>query len=75
MEGGPTIGVSVEYAITDDGIATVHKSSGQLSAISPGNTVRFNIQLIFDNNLSTWPFCLLNLHAMVLKNFVYSSMV
>lgn len=38
MEGGPTIGVSVEYAITDDGIATVHKSSGQLSAISPGNT-------------------------------------
>lgn len=32
--------VYVEYASKDDGIAKIHKSSGRLSAISPGNTVR-----------------------------------
>lgn len=41
MEGGPTIGVSsIEYATKDNGIATIDKSSGRISAISPGNTVR-----------------------------------
>ncbi|XP_015576193.2 nuclear pore complex protein GP210 isoform X1 [Ricinus communis] len=38
VKGGPTIGVYVEYASLDDGIATVDRSSGQLSGISPGNT-------------------------------------
>ncbi|KAF4381614.1 hypothetical protein F8388_021242 [Cannabis sativa] len=39
VEGGPTIGVSsVEYTSNEDGIATIQKSSGRLSAISSGNT-------------------------------------
>ncbi|KAG8634965.1 hypothetical protein MANES_17G112100v8 [Manihot esculenta] len=38
VKGGPTIGVNVEYASLDDRIATIDRSSGQLSAISPGNT-------------------------------------
>ncbi|KAK4603548.1 hypothetical protein RGQ29_012174 [Quercus rubra] len=38
VEGGPTIGVYVEYASMDEGIATIQKSSGRLSANSPGNT-------------------------------------
>ncbi|XP_062106942.1 nuclear pore complex protein GP210 isoform X1 [Humulus lupulus] len=39
VEGGPTIGVSsVEYTSNEDGIATIQKSSGRLSAVSPGNT-------------------------------------
>ncbi|KAK9272744.1 hypothetical protein L1049_003121 [Liquidambar formosana] len=38
VKGGPTFGVFIEYASMDDGTATVDKSSGQLSAISPGNT-------------------------------------
>ncbi|KAL5860539.1 hypothetical protein ACOSQ4_001835 [Xanthoceras sorbifolium] len=38
LKGGPTIGIYVEYASMDDEIATIHKSSGQLFAISPGNT-------------------------------------
>ncbi|KAE8021482.1 hypothetical protein FH972_007367 [Carpinus fangiana] len=37
VEGGPTIGVYVEYASMDDGITTIQKSSGRLSANSPGN--------------------------------------
>jgi len=40
MKGGPTVGVYIQYASMDDGIATVDKSSGRLCAISPGNTVR-----------------------------------
>ncbi|KAF7130117.1 hypothetical protein RHSIM_Rhsim10G0015700 [Rhododendron simsii] len=38
VRGGPTIGAHVEYASMDDGTATIHKSSGRLSAVSPGNT-------------------------------------
>ncbi|KAF8399768.1 hypothetical protein HHK36_015638 [Tetracentron sinense] len=38
VKGGPTIGVFVEYVSLNDGTATIHKSSGRLSAISPGNT-------------------------------------
>ncbi|XP_050223905.1 nuclear pore complex protein GP210 [Mercurialis annua] len=38
VKGGPTIGVYVEYVSLDDGIATVDRFSGKLSAISPGNT-------------------------------------
>ncbi|KAJ4729295.1 nuclear pore complex protein [Melia azedarach] len=38
LKGGPTIGVYVDYTSMDDEIATVHRSSGQLFAISPGNT-------------------------------------
>lgn len=38
MKGGPTVGVYIQYASMDDGIATVDKSSGRLCAISPGNT-------------------------------------
>ncbi|KAK6256416.1 hypothetical protein SCA6_017721 [Theobroma cacao] len=38
MKGGPTIGAFVEYTSIDDGIATVHKTSGRLTATSPGNT-------------------------------------
>ncbi|KAK0591220.1 hypothetical protein LWI29_037217 [Acer saccharum] len=41
LKGGPTIGIYVEYASMEDKIATVHKSSGQLFAISPGNTTLF----------------------------------
>ncbi|PKI75128.1 hypothetical protein CRG98_004463, partial [Punica granatum] len=37
VSGGPTVGVHREYASSDNGIATVDKSSGRLSAISPGN--------------------------------------
>ncbi|KDP46416.1 hypothetical protein JCGZ_10256 [Jatropha curcas] len=38
VKGGPTIGVYVEFSSLDGGTATVDRSSGQLSAISPGNT-------------------------------------
>lgn len=38
VEGGPTIGAHVEYASMDDGIATIDKYTGRLSANSPGNT-------------------------------------
>lgn len=40
----------------DDEIATVHRSSGQLFAISPGNTVRYDAQ--FDLKCSPLPPCL-----------------
>ncbi|CAK9176162.1 unnamed protein product [Ilex paraguariensis] len=38
VRGGPTIGAHVEYASMDDESAKMNKSSGLLSAISPGNT-------------------------------------
>ncbi|KAA8548147.1 hypothetical protein F0562_004591 [Nyssa sinensis] len=38
VRGGPTIGSYVEYASMDDRTATIHKSLGRLSAVSPGNT-------------------------------------
>ncbi|KAK4782397.1 hypothetical protein SAY86_016499 [Trapa natans] len=38
VNGGPTVDVPVEYASSDNAIATIHKTSGRLSAISPGNT-------------------------------------
>ncbi|OMO59291.1 Bacterial Ig-like, group 2 [Corchorus capsularis] len=38
MKGGPTFGAFVEYTSIDDAIANVHKTSGRLTANSPGNT-------------------------------------
>ncbi|GAB2279011.1 hypothetical protein Dimus_013676 [Dionaea muscipula] len=38
VKGGPTVGVIVEYASTDDGTVAVESSTGQVSAVSPGNT-------------------------------------
>lgn len=38
VEGGPTIALNVEYASMDDGIATIQRGSGRLTANSPGNT-------------------------------------
>ncbi|XVF14043.1 hypothetical protein REPUB_Repub09cG0022600 [Reevesia pubescens] len=38
IKGGPTIGAFVEYTSINDAIATVHKTSGRLTATSPGNT-------------------------------------
>lgn len=38
LKGGPTIGVNVEYMSMDDEVATIDRSSGRLSASSPGNT-------------------------------------
>ncbi|XVE67869.1 hypothetical protein DITRI_Ditri09bG0022500 [Diplodiscus trichospermus] len=38
IKGGPTIGAFVEYTSIDDTIATVDKTSGRLTATSPGNT-------------------------------------
>ncbi|CAB4305668.1 unnamed protein product [Prunus armeniaca] len=38
VKGGPTVGVYVEYMSMNEEIATMHRSSGRLSAISPGNT-------------------------------------
>ncbi|XP_077228958.1 embryo defective 3012 isoform X2 [Tasmannia lanceolata] len=38
VEGGPRIGVVVEYGTVDNMIATIHRSSGKLSAVSTGNT-------------------------------------
>ncbi|XP_059670096.1 nuclear pore complex protein GP210 isoform X2 [Cornus florida] len=38
MRGGPTIGAHVVFASMDDSTATIHKSSGRLSAVSLGNT-------------------------------------
>ncbi|KAK8586935.1 hypothetical protein V6N12_021454 [Hibiscus sabdariffa] len=38
IKGGPTLGAFVEYVSTDDAIATVDKTSGRLTATSPGNT-------------------------------------
>ncbi|KAL8043788.1 hypothetical protein ABFX02_08G007800 [Erythranthe guttata] len=37
VKGGPKIGSRVQYASTDDQTAEIHKFSGRLSAISPGN--------------------------------------
>ncbi|KAM7268816.1 hypothetical protein ACFE04_010982 [Oxalis oulophora] len=38
LKGGPTIGVHVNYATMDDGVAIVDSFSGRLTAMSPGNT-------------------------------------
>lgn len=38
LKGGPTISASVEYTIMNDDIASIHKFSGQITAMSPGNT-------------------------------------
>ncbi|OMO69335.1 Bacterial Ig-like, group 2 [Corchorus olitorius] len=38
MKGGPSFGAFVEYTSIDDAIANVHKTSGRLTANSPGNT-------------------------------------
>ncbi|XP_017229094.1 nuclear pore complex protein GP210 [Daucus carota subsp. sativus] len=38
VEGGPTIGGYVEYGSMNDETAIIHKSSGRLIAIAPGNT-------------------------------------
>ncbi|XP_029128899.1 nuclear pore complex protein GP210 isoform X3 [Cajanus cajan] len=38
MEGGPTLGVHVEYEIENDKIASIDRYSGRLSASSIGNT-------------------------------------
>lgn len=38
VSGGPKIGSRVEYASMDDQTAGIHKLSGRLSAISPGNS-------------------------------------
>ncbi|BAU00962.1 hypothetical protein VIGAN_11010600 [Vigna angularis var. angularis] len=38
MEGGPTLGVRVEYGIENDKIASIDRYSGRLSASSIGNT-------------------------------------
>ena len=51
MKGGPTIGSYVEYTSMDDDTATIHKSSGRLSAVSPGNTVRFDVKPCFGSNI------------------------
>lgn len=50
MKGGPTVGVYVEYMSMNEEIATMHRSSGRLSAISPGNTVRYDC-IVADTNL------------------------
>ncbi|RDX93240.1 Nuclear pore complex protein GP210, partial [Mucuna pruriens] len=38
MDGGPTLGVHVEYEIENDKIASIDRYSGRLAAISIGNT-------------------------------------
>ncbi|KAK8631457.1 hypothetical protein V6N13_028245 [Hibiscus sabdariffa] len=38
IKGGPALGAFVQYTSTDDAIATVDKTSGRLTASSPGNT-------------------------------------
>lgn len=38
LKGGPTTGAMIVYASMDDLTATIHKSTGRLSAISLGNT-------------------------------------
>lgn len=38
VRGGPKLGTHAQYASMDGQIAQVHKSSGKLSAISPGNS-------------------------------------
>ncbi|KAK6928386.1 hypothetical protein RJ641_006977 [Dillenia turbinata] len=38
MKGGPKFGMSVEFASKDECTAKIHRLSGKLSAISPGNT-------------------------------------
>ncbi|XP_030530756.1 nuclear pore complex protein GP210 isoform X1 [Rhodamnia argentea] len=38
VRGGPKVGVLIEYSSLEDGIAIVHRTSGRLSAVSPGNT-------------------------------------
>jgi len=43
MEGGPTLGVHVEYTIENDKIASIDRYSGRVSASSTGNTVRCEI--------------------------------
>lgn len=40
MEGGPSLGANVEYAIESDKIASIDRYSGRLLAISIGNSVR-----------------------------------
>ncbi|KAK9225059.1 hypothetical protein WN943_010100 [Citrus x changshan-huyou] len=47
LKGGPTVGVYVDYTSTDEEIATIHRSSGQLFAISPGKTTL--IATVFGN--------------------------
>ncbi|KAJ8750145.1 hypothetical protein K2173_014060 [Erythroxylum novogranatense] len=42
VNGGPTVGAHIEYSSMDDGIVAVERSSGRLSAISPGNTTIFS---------------------------------
>ncbi|GMP75761.1 hypothetical protein CsSME_00032736 [Camellia sinensis var. sinensis] len=58
VRGGPTIGAYVEYASMEDGTATIHRSSGRLSAVSPGNTVSLFCRCGLLSVLSTfyqWP--------------------
>ncbi|XP_073140167.1 nuclear pore complex protein GP210 [Henckelia pumila] len=38
VRGGPKLGTHAQYASMDGQIAQIHKSSGRLSAISPGNS-------------------------------------
>ncbi|XP_042500148.1 nuclear pore complex protein GP210 [Macadamia integrifolia] len=38
MKGGPTIRAFIEFACMDDAIATINRTSGRLSAISPGTS-------------------------------------
>ncbi|KAK9004035.1 hypothetical protein V6N11_001853 [Hibiscus sabdariffa] len=38
IKGGPALGAFVQYTSTNDAIATVDKTSGRLTASSPGNT-------------------------------------
>ncbi|XP_043725573.1 nuclear pore complex protein GP210 [Telopea speciosissima] len=38
MKGGPTIRTFIEYACMDDAVATINRTSGRLSAISPGTS-------------------------------------
>jgi nuclear pore complex protein Nup210 len=40
VEGGPSLGVHVQYAVENDKIASIDRYSGWLLAISTGNTVR-----------------------------------
>ncbi|XP_022152143.1 nuclear pore complex protein GP210 isoform X1 [Momordica charantia] len=47
VKGGPTVGTYVEYASLDNSIVNVHKSSGQLSAVSSG---KCNISATFYRN-------------------------
>lgn len=46
VKGGPTVGVHIVYASSDETIATVHQSSGRLFGIVLGNTVSDSAWLI-----------------------------